>query len=167
MNGEPEFYPSVMQTLIAGLRDLPLNLIVTLGREQDPADFGPQPTNVHIERYIPQSLLLRHCDLMVMHGGSNDLLAAMDVGMPLVVVPLIADQFYNAHVTQNIQLGQVVPHTRLTPARVRAAVQEVLDDPTYRQTAQRLQTEMHALPGMEYAVELVERLVETSNVNRT
>jgi UDP:flavonoid glycosyltransferase YjiC (YdhE family) len=63
---------------------------------------------VHIERYIPQSLLLPHCDLMVMHGGSNSLLAALDSGLPLVVVPLIADQFFNAHIVQAMQLGRVV-----------------------------------------------------------
>ena len=140
MNKEPDLYPGVLQTIIAGLRDLPMNLIVTLGRDKDPADFGPQPANVHIERYIPQSLLLPHCDLMVMHGGSNSLLAALDVGLPMVVVPLIADQFFNAEVMENLRLGKVVQTWRLgnqdvwnwaqlTPASVRAAVEEVLAQP--------------------------------------
>ena len=60
---------------------------------------------------------------MVMHGGSNSLLAALDIGLPMVVVPLIADQFFNAHVTQNIRLGQVVQREQLTPASIRAAVE--------------------------------------------
>ncbi len=116
VNNEPELYPVVLQTIIEGLRDLPINLIVTLGRSKDPADFGPQPANVHIERYIPQSLLLPLCDLMVMHGGSNSVLAALDVGLPMIVVPLIADQFFNANVAQGLQLGQVVQREQLTPA---------------------------------------------------
>ena len=157
VNKTPELYPSVLQTIIGGLRDLPVNLIVTLGRDKDPADFGPQPANVHIERYIPQSLLLRECDLMVMHGGSNSLLAALDTGLPLVVVPLIADQFFNAHVTHSTRLGRVVQREQLTPASIREAVAEVLSNPMYRQTAGRLQAEMHALPSQEYAVDLVER----------
>jgi UDP:flavonoid glycosyltransferase YjiC (YdhE family) len=155
---EPEFYPSVLQTIIAGLRDAPVNLIVTIGRENDPADFGPQPTNVHIERYIPQSLLLPQCDLMVMHGGSNSLLAALDVGVPMVVVPLIADQFFNAHIVQELRLGLVVPHAQLTPASLRAAVDEVLAHPLYRENVRRLQAEMHALPDQHYAVELIEQV---------
>jgi len=158
VNKEPDLYPGVLQTIIAGLRDAPINLIVTLGRDKDPADFGPQPANVHIERYIPQSLLLRHCDLMVMHGGSNSLLAALDTGLPLVVVPLIADQFFNAHITQSMRLGQVVQRKQLTPARIRAAVEEVLANPIYQQNAARLQAEMHGLPDQQYAVELVERV---------
>jgi UDP:flavonoid glycosyltransferase YjiC (YdhE family) len=158
VNNEPELYPVVLQTIIAGLRDLPVNLIVTLGRSKDPADFGPQPANVHIEPYIPQSLLLPFCDLMVMHGGSNSVLAALDIGLPMVVVPLIADQFFNANVAQSLRLGQVVQRGQLTTASIRAAVEGVLHNPAYRQNVERLQAEMHALPDQEYAVELVERV---------
>jgi UDP:flavonoid glycosyltransferase YjiC (YdhE family) len=34
----------------------------------------------------------------------------------------------------------------------------VLDDPAYRQNAERVRDEMAALPGLEYAVALLERL---------
>ena len=161
VNSEPELYPRVMQTIIAGLREAPVNLIVTLGKDKDPADFGPQPENVHIERYIPQSLLLPHCDLMLMHGGSNSLLEALDIGLPTVVVPLIADQFFNAEVMQSLQLAQVVQLGQLTPESIRAAMDEVLANPLYRQNIKRLQAEMHALPDQKYAVELVEKVAFT------
>lgn len=157
-NGEPGVYPYVLQTIIEGLRDLPVNLIVTLGRDKDPVDFGPQPPNVHIESYIPQSLLLPLCDLMVMHGGSNSLLQALDIGLPTVVVPLIADQFFNADVTQRLGLGEVVQRAQLTPSSIRAAVERALHNPIYRQNVRRLQAEMHTLPDQKYAVELVERV---------
>lgn len=158
VNSEPSLYPSVMQTIITGLRDLPVNLIVTLGRSKDPADFGPQPPNVHIERYIPQSLLLPRCALIVMHAGTNTLLQTLDIGLPSVVVPLIADQFFNAQVARSMRLGQVTALGQLTPASIRAAVEEVLANPVYRQNVGQLQAEMHALPDQQYAVELVERV---------
>jgi UDP:flavonoid glycosyltransferase YjiC (YdhE family) len=84
--------------------------------------------------------------------------AALDVGLPMVVVPLIADQFFNANVAQSLRLGQVVQREQLTPASIRAAVEEVLQNPGYGQNVGRLQAEMHALPGQGYAVELVERV---------
>jgi len=161
VNNEPDLYPRVMQSIIAGLRDLPVNLIVTLGRDKDPADFGPQPANVHIERYIPQSLLLKHCDVMVMHAGSNSVLGALDEGLPLVLVPLIADQFYNAEIAGDLGLAQVVPLDALTPERIRAAVRKVLENPSYAQNMTKLQTEMHNLPPVSHAVELIEQVIET------
>ena len=158
-NTMPGFYPGVLQTIIAGLREKAVNLIVTLGRDKDPADFGSQPANVHIERYIPQSLILPHCDLMVMHGGSNSLLQALDAGLPMVVVPLIADQFFNGAAIRALQLGQVIDLEHLTPDKVWTAVWEVLQDPAYRRNIAGMQSEMHALPKLPQAVERVEQIV--------
>ncbi len=47
----------------------------------------------------------------------------------------------------------------LTPEGGRDAVLGVRVDPKYRQNAERLRDEMTALPGPEYAVALLERLV--------
>ncbi|HEY0093352.1 MAG TPA: glycosyltransferase, partial [Archangium sp.] len=57
-----------------GLRDEPVDLIITVGRDMDPAQLGPQPPHIHVERYIPQSLLLPRCDLAIMHGGYNSVM---------------------------------------------------------------------------------------------
>jgi UDP:flavonoid glycosyltransferase YjiC (YdhE family) len=159
VNKEPEFYPRVLKTIIEGLRMTPFNLIMTVGTDKDPADFGEQPPNVHIEKYIPQSQLLDHCDLMVMHGGSNSLLAAIDREIPAVIVPLIADQFFNASIVQQLQLGQVIQLQELTPMSIQVAVMETLNNPLYRQNLSRLRSEMYSLPDQQHAVELIERLV--------
>lgn len=148
----------VFRAVIAGLRDEALTLIVTVGRNQDPADYGLQPANVHIERYIPLSLLLPHCDAVVTNGGSGTLMAALGQGLPVVVVPISADQPDNAARCMALGMGRVIEAMELTPDRARDAVLEVLSDPSYRRNAERLRDEMAALPGPEYAVELLERL---------
>jgi MGT family glycosyltransferase len=141
--------PGVLQTIIDGLRDEPINLIATVGRNQNPADFGEQPPNVHIERYIPQSLLLPYCNLTVMHGGSNSLLQAVSAGLPLVIVPLIADQFFNADIVESLGLGQIVKLAQLNPDNVRTAVREGLNNPVYRHNIKRLRNEMQSLPELK------------------
>lgn len=150
--------PEIFRAFLAGLRDEPLTLIVTVGRDQDPADYGPQPPNVRIERYIPLSLLLRHCDLVVTNGGSGTLTAALAHGLPMVVVPITADQPENAARCAALGLGRVVPPADLTPETARQAVLAVLGDPAYRVAAARLRAEIDALPGPERAVALLERL---------
>jgi len=150
--------PTIFRAFLAGLRDEPLTLVVTVGRDQDPADYGPQPDNVHIERYIPLSLLLGHCDLAVTNGGSGTLTAALAHGLPVVVVPVTADQPDNAARCAALGLGRVVPPADLTPEVARRAVLGVLGDPAYRSTAGRMRAEIEALPGPEHAVALLERL---------
>src|SRR5439155_13345748 len=93
----------------------------------DPANYGPQPGNVHIERYIPLSLLLPHCDLAVTHGGSGTLTAVLAHGLPVMVVPVTADQPANAARCAALGLGRVVPAAALTPERAREAVMALLE----------------------------------------
>ena len=149
----------IFRVFLAGLRDAPLNLIVTVGRDQDPAQFGPQPAHVHIERYIPQTLLFARCDLVITHGGSGTAMAALTHGLPLVIVPIAADQPENAERCVALGLGRMVPPAELTPERARAAVLGVLADPAYRQNAGRMRDEIARLPGPDHAVRLLERLV--------
>src|SRR5262245_54155352 len=60
--------PGLLEAILAGVRAEAGTLILTVGQTVDPATFGPQPAGVHIERYVPQSLLLPQCDLVVTHG---------------------------------------------------------------------------------------------------
>ncbi len=144
--------------ILEGLRDEPYNLILTVGRQNDPGQFGPQPPNVRIARYIPQGGLLPHCDLVVNQGGFSTVTGALNAGLPVVVVPLNADQPLNAACCAALGVGRVVGPEERTPGGIRAAVRAVLADPTYRANAERVRDEMAALPGPEYAVTLLERL---------
>jgi len=147
-------FPAILE----GLRDEPVNLILTVGRDNDPAQWGPQPPNVRIAQFIPQSALLPHCDLVVHHGGLSTVTGTLNAGLPMVVIPISADQPYNAACCAALGVGVVIePGERSTEA-IREAVRHVLADPTYRQKAERLRDEMAALPGPEYAVALLERL---------
>ncbi|MEV1290353.1 glycosyltransferase [Micromonospora sp. NPDC049679] len=145
--------------VLAGLRELPVNLVVTVGREIDPDELGPQPAHVHVERFIPQSVLLPYCDLVVSHGGSGSVLGALAHGLPMVLIPMGADQPHNAARCTELGVARVLDAVRATPASVRDAASAVLADPGFRRAAQRLRDEMAALPGPEHAVRLLERLV--------
>ncbi len=149
---------ATFRAMLGALRDEPVNLIVTVGRHNDPADFGPQPGNVHIERFIPQSALLPHCDLVVQQGGFSTVTGALNAGLPMVLIPIQADQPYNAACCAALGVGVVIEPGERSAEAIRAAVRAVLADPTYRRNAERLRDEMAALPGPEYAVALLERL---------
>ncbi len=150
----------ILTAILEGLRDEPINLILTVGRNRDPLEFGERPANVHIERYIPQNLLLPYCDLALCHGGSGTIMDALSLGLPLVIIPVAADQPENAQRCMEVGVARVIEpegHTGL-PHAIRDATWEVLKEPRYRQAAQRLQKEIEELPGLEYPVALLERL---------
>lgn len=148
----------VFSAILHGLRDEGLNMVLTVGRDQDPAQFGPQPANVRIERYIPLSLLLPRCDLVVCQAGFSTAVTALRHGLPLVMLPLGADQPLVARQMARLGVGPVLgPHER-TPEAIRAAVRAVLANPAYRSAADQVRDEMAVLPGPGYAVTLLEQL---------
>ncbi len=149
--------PGVFETVIAGLADQPANIVVTIGPDRDPAEMGALPANVHVEPYLPQSLLFPSCDVVVCHGGSGTTLAALACGVPMLVLPQEANQFWNADRTATLGIGEVVRADQLTPDAVAAAVARLLEDPSYRASARDLAVEMAAMPGPD---EVVARLEE-------
>lgn len=154
----PGMFPATYEVILGGLRNQDGTVIVTIGERNDPAALGPQPPNIHVERYVPQSLLLPHCDAVVTHGGHNTVLGALSFGVPLVVVPYFADQLDNAARCTALGVGRVISPSELSPEKVREEVSAVLGNGQYKHKALRLQAEMHALPGVDYGVRLLERL---------
>ena len=141
---------------LAGLRELPVDVIATMSPNVDP---GPQPPNVRIETHVAHAGLFPHCAAVVSHGGSGTVVDALAAGLPQVVLPMGADQPLNAARVEALGSGVVLDVLRATPAtEIRAAVRTVLEEPSYRAAAERVREETRALPGADHAVALLERL---------
>ena len=149
------FFPIVLEALA----EEPLDLVLSLGPLGDPDAFGEQPGNVRIETYVPQRALLDRCGAVVCHGGYGTLLDAIDAGVPLVVVPLGADQYINAQSVERLGLGVAIEEAALTVAAVREAVRSLLGDPGWRDNVLRIRDEWRALPSPERAALAVEAAV--------
>jgi MGT family glycosyltransferase len=148
----------LFERLLEGLGDLEANVIATVGRQIDPADLGEVPANVHIERYLPQARVLPYCDAVVSHGGSGSVLGALAHGLPMVLLPMGADQPLNAARCEELGIARAIDAPEATAAAIGEATESVLTDPGYRLRATRFADELAALPGPEEAVALLSRL---------
>jgi len=151
--------PDLLEAIIAGLAEEPLTLILVSGRGRDPASLGPLPANVRVARYIPHSQLLPRCDAIITHAGAGTLIAAVDAGLPMVLIPLFGDQPPNAERAAAAGVAQVLPPSEVTPDAVREAIRVVLHEPGYREAVTALRHESAALPPVERAVGWFERIV--------
>ncbi|ABX04529.1 MAG TPA: glycosyltransferase [Herpetosiphon sp.] len=168
----------IFPTILAALRDEPINLILTIGRNQDPAQFGPQPAHIHIEQFIPQDLLFPYCDLFITHTSFHTMMSAFKCGLPLLMLPISADEPVCALRGLELGIGRIIKRPKqfdqffddsipeLSPTAVRTAVHELLHNPSYRQNAQQLQAEIRALPELESAVALLTKLAAEKQPQR-
>jgi UDP:flavonoid glycosyltransferase YjiC (YdhE family) len=149
----------VLEATIEAARDEPFDLVVTVGRDRDPALVGSLPTNVRVERYVPQSLLMPYCTAVVSQAGYSTVMATLSAGLPMVLTPIGADQPFHADRCRELGTAEVVEHTELTPVRLRDAIRTVLGSSTHRARAQAVRDAMATQPGTDMAVTVLEGLV--------
>jgi UDP:flavonoid glycosyltransferase YjiC (YdhE family) len=141
---------------LAALRGLPVDVVVTVGRDLDPAELGAQPDNIHVTHTIPQDALLPHCDLVICHGGSGSVLGAMRHGLPVVLLPMGADQPLNGARCAELGLGLTLDPMTASLEAIRTAISTALHDGRYRAVARRMQAEIDGLPGLDHALTRLE-----------
>ena len=108
-----------------------------------------------VERFVSQTAVLPHCDAVVSHAGSGTVLGALGLGLPLVCVPQMADQFRNSAAVAKAGAGVVLRPGEAGPEPLAAAVQAVLGANGYRRAAAALAAEIAAMPA---PAEVVPRL---------
>ena len=136
-------------------------MLLTVGRELDPGALPPHRGNVHVEPWVPQQDVLVHGAAAVVHGGSGSTLGAVAVGVPLVVIPLFADQPENARRVPEVGAGIAVEPDREDTRRLWRAARGDRDGPRgarFRGRAGPLASELRANRPVDEAVPLFKRL---------
>jgi UDP:flavonoid glycosyltransferase YjiC (YdhE family) len=132
--------------ILDGLAGLDIEVVATVGPELDPSELGDRGPDVHVERWIPMSRVLATADALVFHAGSGTMLAALAAGVPLVLLPVAADQPENADRCVAAGVGVALPPDAREPADVARAAQTVLEDAAYRDAARRVAAEIADMP---------------------
>jgi UDP:flavonoid glycosyltransferase YjiC (YdhE family) len=140
------FFPRPYRDAVDALAGLDARVLVTVGNDADPAALGALPDHVRVERWVPQSVVMAHASAMVGHGGSGSTLAALAAGVPLALVPLFADQPYNARRVEQLGAGVVLNQDL---GGLEAAVRGLLAGP---RGARAIAAEIAALPPVDAAV---------------
>jgi UDP:flavonoid glycosyltransferase YjiC (YdhE family) len=141
---------ALFRVALDAIADLPVRALFTTGRGVDASTLGAMPDNVHVEAFVPQRDVLPLAAAVVCHGGSGTLLGTLAAGVPMVVVPVGADQPHNAQRIAEVGAGLAAPSADATT--LRTAVERVLSEGEFRSHARRLADEIAALPTVERAV---------------
>ena len=97
----------------------------------------------------------------VTHAGHGTVTASLAEGVPLIALPNpAADQPFLAAELQRRGAG-IALEGESNPDAIRAAVREVMGNPSYRASAQRLASSIHAAPGVAGAAAELEQLART------
>jgi UDP-glucoronosyl and UDP-glucosyl transferase len=148
----------VYRAALQAVQHLEARVLLTVGGRFDQDQLGLLPSNVHVESWVEQARVFTEADLVVCHGGSGTAYGALAAGLPLVTVPVFADQFENSRRISAYGAGRAVEMDNRSLAgprrpiqvedapQITAAIEAVLGDQSYRRQARRLAHEMAGAP---------------------
>jgi len=136
----------VFEEILDAVADLPVDVVVTLGRDADPSALRA-PGNTVVEQFVPQGELLPRCAAVIHHGGGGTTFGALAHGLPQVVLAQGADNYVNAAMLASAGAGIGLDEGSRTARDVRAAVSELLEDPAYAAAARGLAQQIAAMPS--------------------
>ena len=151
----------VFRHVIELARNANWKAVVAIGRNSNPLDYHHLPDNVIVRQFVPQLEILPRVDAVISHGGNNTVTETLMHGLPLVVIPISADQPDSAAHVAAIGAGIRLSPWRLTRGKLEQAIEAVLVDSRFREAAQRIQASYALTDGPQTSARLIELLAAT------
>ena len=123
------------------------------------AQWIPLPEGVRTAGWLPLSLTLPACDVVVHHGGVGSTLTTAIAGLPQLLTPQLVDQFENARRITALGAGLSLQPEELTTAAVVEKVAELLADTTFGKCARTVADENAKRPTPAEVATQLEELV--------
>ena len=155
-----DYFPDLYRAALEALQGVDARVLVTIGSERDPAELGPLAPSVRVERWASQPGLMPHTAAMVGHGGAGSTLTALAAGVPMALVPLFADQPFNAGRVAELGAAIALDGGPESVPALAQAVPELLTDARYRDSAGAIADEIQALAPVDEAPDALLTLVE-------
>ena len=138
-----------------------------IGKED--AELLAQSPNIHVIEWLPQVDLLndRRVKVFITHAGLNSYLETTHAGVPIVAIPVLGDQFYNAGCAEKLGIGIHIDKEKITEKAMVDALTAILgtessSESNYTRRARVLRQMLHKRPEdpketfiryLEYAAE--------------
>ena len=161
INDRPDFY----NKCIEALKDMDVDVLISCGMALDREKLGVLPENVRVEPYVDQLDVLSRADVFLTHCGMNSVSESLYMATPMVLYPQTGEQAAVARRAAELGAGirlvkswsEITSSTKPDTVKgIRAAVQSVLDNASYRDAAAECSRDFRACSGVSGAADFIE-----------
>ncbi|XP_045507239.1 UDP-glycosyltransferase UGT5-like [Colias croceus] len=127
-----------IQLLIRVFSKLPYDVLWKWEKDELPG----KSENIRISKWLPQSDLLKHpkIKLFITQGGLQSTDEAITAGVPVIGIPMLGDQWYNVEKYVYHKIGQRLDMESINEQNLKAAIDTVIGDKSYRENMIKLRT---------------------------
>jgi MGT family glycosyltransferase len=140
-------------TVIVSLHETVYDLIQEKVKKNKKLEIS---SNIVLVKSAPQIAVLKHAFLFITHSGMNSTSESIHFGVPMICVPVGADQPLVAYrVCDELGLGIRLDYRTMKSKDIYLAVQKILNDSSYRLRTQRYAQLSKMNKGAENARDLI------------
>jgi zeaxanthin glucosyltransferase len=171
LSGKPLIYASfgtaqnrnrrLYEAVATAAAGLDAQVVLSLGGAETVELPGEFPENLLIVPFAPQLEILERAALVITHAGMNSTLESLAAGVPMVAVPIAHDQPGVSARIEWTGTGLRIPASECDPARLRHAIDTVLGQASFRESARRFQRIIAQTNGLGRAADIIERVAAT------
>ena len=131
---------------------------MSVGEGTDIAALGGIPENFEVQNRVVQMEVLQEAQVFLSHCGMNSVNESLYCGVPLVMFPQTAEQNGVANRVAALHAGVFLEEN--SAGAIRVAVQTVLADDTYKNSAAAIAETFKRAGGAPAAADEIERCIK-------
>jgi len=162
-NNQGQF--DILQRLMTAVSTLPIRVLIALGPSLRDQRLDT-PGNVVVRAWVPHARVMSKVRLVVTHGGHGTVMKTLTAGVPILCIPLTADQPDIA--------ARIVAHgvgarisKRSNPAVMRSSIMSLLQDQAVQDRVVALSERLRTERGVSVAADELERIGTAARIGRT
>jgi len=150
-NDDKSFYEECFKAFA----EMPYRFVMSLGNKISASALTGIPSNFILQPYVPQLEILKRVDLFITHGGMNSVSEALFHDVPLIVIPLSADQPIVASRVEELGCGVKLSRQQATAEALRSAVDRVIGNDEYKRNSSIVGETLRHAGGYKRAADLI------------
>lgn len=153
LNKNNEFY----KNCIEALKGLNVDVIMSVGEKTDISALGNIPDSFVVKDRVDQIKVLNKSDVFLTHCGMNSVNESLYHGVPMVLFPQHSEQAMVAERTAELGAGLMLRGNK--PKHIRKAIEQILNDDTYKENANKISKSFKISGGAKKATDVILKVI--------
>lgn len=142
------------QQFVAAFVKTDYQVIMSVGNLVALEQFAELPDNISVFQSVDQIAVLQKADVFISHCGMNSVNESLYFGVPLIMMPQTSEQ--GGVATRVEQLGAGIKLEKTDEKSILYAVNEILQNTTYQESADAIAEGFKRCPGAKGAADKIE-----------
>jgi MGT family glycosyltransferase len=124
------------------------------------------PDNILLQERVPQLEVLKRADLFITHSGMNSTSEAIKYGVPMICIPLEADQPFVAKRVCELSLGVRIDPRSISADKIADSVDKVLSETNFKKNMKDLSKLSSNYHGSVEGARLIMEMLNQNGINK-